>query len=199
MNANRLIAPQILTLTLCTAIGLIGSINGGRYVAVGASETLPFGVTPSEGYASMVASKCRRRAVIEAAMGSAPLLKAQIPPLRPTDLASLFVGPADILMSRMHLSGKRLHDVVREMSFAGRSVIVLAPPLRTIPAFSDASPELRRAQEVLYARIARETKPFRNMFVIEMGAGAPGDYLADGLHPGIEGQHSISEAIEAIF
>ena len=171
------------------------AIRSYRYVAIGSSETLPFGVPVDDGYPTLVARHLHVRLATYAHVGSASLRVDRIPTLQQGDIVSLFVGPADYFSDRRTIT-KNMRLTFAKLSSARYAVVILPPPLLSIPAFRYCSKALLKSQETLL-RIARYMQRcYHRVRLVQLSNAQPEDFLKDGLHPSVLGQQLIAEQLE---
>ena len=166
-----------------------------RYIAIGASETLPFGISAKEGYPQLVSGRCAYTLTTVAIFGRSALFDTSPPNVKSSDIVSIFIGPADVVEWREG-DVRGVERRLARLKGARRVTVVLSPALDEVPALRDASRELLNKQQRLDDIITELAKSRASIVVARLPNGNETDFLPDGLHPSIAGHRGIAKEIE---
>jgi hypothetical protein len=166
------------------------------YVAVGASETLGFGLSPGMAYPRLLAKACGVRPIVRAQPWVPALRETMVPPQGPY-LLSLFIGTNDLTLQPPAF--RTLLRAARPLLYlARRADVILAPPLSEIPAGVGAPRSLVERQ-INYDSLVLATAAGHARVTIKqlhVTASERSKLIQpDGIHPSVLGQRRIADLV----
>jgi hypothetical protein len=168
------------------------AVASDRYVAFGASETQGASISPGQRYVDIVSRACGRKAVVYARPNYPSLLWT--PVLHGTDVATWFV---DINNSSLETSEAipLMRTLVRELKKSRAGLIILMPPVRSIPGLQSLPPNLIERQALIERAVEAAANSKVHVVRLRLPKN-PDAYLeTDKLHPNSVGHREIGRLI----
>lgn len=169
------------------------SVVRGRYLAIGASETIGVGLDNGQSYPYIVGETCSLKAVV-VAVDAEPSLEQQVS-VGATDDVTLLL---DINNVRLDLNEVRLRSqaILKTMAYARHALLVLMPPTTEIPGFSRLPQQIRQRwwqDELIVTKAAHRIGIPVIRLTISAHVGAL--FQPDGIHPTEIAQHYMAAII----
>ena len=189
------------TFCILISLALIAAVppqSRVTYRAIGASETVGFGDPAEQAYPYLLVRGCGLQMHRFAEFGRPALSQNVSPPAAPY-IVSIFLGTNDIIQISPRDYTRRLHAFRALMMRAESSAIILAPDIDTIPAFANASGDLRHRQRDIN-RAAERFALTTGTHIIRLTVPTNRRtryFLPDGLHPTKYAQGRIAAEIAA--
>ncbi len=164
--------------------------------AIGASETLGYGLEPQQTYPAILTTRCNLSMRVIGHVGEAALAQT-MPRPEPNDIVTVFVGLNDVLRFDVALHGMEIERKVDMLSNSRHMVIVFMPPIDRIPSFKSAPQELLLRQKALYQAVSGAAKQ-KHVPIISLTvprAKEKSYFQTDGLHPTYEAEEYIAGKI----
>ena len=191
--------PKALAIAACLIIACLGNKphEGTTYLAIGASETAGYGVKAQDSYPSLVADACSAHLVVVAFPGEPSL--QQVVPTTGASFASLFIDLNDFSVMGPDGAIANFMRISKALSTIRRRVLVLMPPLRSIPGAASFPDIVSERQREFYRKIRPLIKTFGYTAVWLRPPTSADLLLADLIHPSPAGHREIAAAVSNAF